>query len=116
VAMQDRRALWLMLVLIVGLNTVAQTFLKIGANKGFLSLAFLGGVAAYGVSTLLYVTILGGMNLSFVYPVVIGATTVVTCLAGSRILNEGISGLQWLGIGLIIAGITFIALGRQVGA
>jgi small multidrug resistance pump len=113
--MQDRRVLWLMLVVIVVLNTVAQNLLKIGSSKGFLSLPFFAGVVAYGFSTLLYVMVLSRMNLSFAYPVIIGATTVVTCLTGSRFLNEGVSGLQWFGIGLIVVGITFIALARQVG-
>src|SRR4051812_24798796 len=105
--MQDRKVLWLLLVVIVVLNTVAQNLLKVGSSKGFLSLAFLGGVASYGVSTLLYVVVLGRMNLSLAYPVIIGATTVVTCVTGSRFLKEDVTGLQWFGIGLIIVGITF---------
>lgn len=102
--------------MIVALNTVAQNLLKIGSSKGFLSLAFLGGVASYGASTLLYVLVLGRMNLSLAYPVIIGATTVVTCVTGSRLLQETVTVSQWFGIGLIIVGITFIALARQVGA
>jgi small multidrug resistance pump len=108
--------MWLLMAVIVGLNTIAQGLLKTGASKGLLSGAMVGGVATYGVSTLLYVVILGRMNLSFVYPIVIGTTMVATCLAGSRVLNENISSLQWLGIALIVSGIAFVAFGRRAGA
>ena len=111
-AMRSPATLWILMVAIVALNTVAQTFLKLGAGKGLINAALIGGVAAYGFSTLLYVFVLGKANLSFAYPVVIGATAVATCIAGSKVIHEQISGLQWLGVAVIITGITIVAVAR----
>lgn len=104
--------MWFLMAAIVALNTVAQTLLKIGAGRGLINLALFGGVAAYGVSTLLYVLVLGKASLSFAYPVVIGATAVATCLAGNKVIGEQISGFQWLGVLVIITGIAIVAVSR----
>ena len=101
---------------IVVLNTIAQSLLKLGAGRGLLNGALIGGVMAYGFSTILYIFVLGRARLSFAYPVVIGATAVATCLAGRQILGERITGPQWLGILLIVAGIAVVALARQQAA
>jgi small multidrug resistance pump len=111
-AMRSPATLWFLMAAIVVLNTIAQTFLKLGAGKGLINAALIGGVAAYGCSTLLYVFVLGKANLSFAYPVVIGATAVATCYAGSRVIGEQISGLQWLGVAVIITGIAIVATAR----
>ena len=98
---------------IVVLNSIAQGLLKAGAGRGLINPALMGGVLAYGASTLLYVMVLGRANLSFVYPVVIGATMVVTCIGGVRVFGEVIGPVQWLGIALIVAGIACVALTRK---
>lgn len=110
--MRSPAFLWLLMAAIVALNTVAQTLLKLGAGKGLINLSLFGGVAAYGVSTLLYVFLLGRANLSYAYPIVIGATAVATCLSGSRIVGEQITGLQWFGVLVVIAGIAVVAASR----
>lgn len=98
---------------IVVLNTGAQTLLKLGSGRGLINAALLGGVAAYGISTLLYVLVLGRANLSFAYPLVIGATAVATCLSGRQIMSEQITSFQWAGILLIIVGIAVVAFSRS---
>jgi multidrug transporter EmrE-like cation transporter len=98
------------------LNTIAQTLLKAGAGHGLINPQLVGGLGAYGMSTLLYVIVLGRMNVSFAYPVVIGATVVSTCLAGARIFREGLGSWHWVGIALIIVGIACIALSRRTVA
>jgi small multidrug resistance pump len=110
--MRTPALLWILMAAIVVLNTVAQTFLKLGAGKGLVNPALIGGVAAYGLSTLLYVFVLGKANLSFAYPVVIGATAVATCVAGSKVIGESMSGTQWLGVLVIITGIAIVAASR----
>jgi multidrug transporter EmrE-like cation transporter len=99
---------------VVLLNTVAQSLFKIGAGKGLINRSFITGVAAYGVSTLIYVLVLSRANLSFVYPLVIGCTVVVTCLVSTRLFGESMETVQWFGVLLIIAGIACIAaLGKN---
>lgn len=107
---------WVLVPVVVLLNTVAQALLKMAAGRGLINRALAGGLLAYGVSTVIYVLLLSRTKLSFAYPVVIGATAVATCLASARLLGERVEGLQWLGIGLILAGIACIAAIRATSA
>ncbi len=111
--MQGGSTVWVMMVLIVILNTIAQSLFKMGAGHGLINGSLAGGVVAYGLSTLLYVVVLGRANLSFVYPVAIGATAIATCLASVRVFGEKIGVVQWLGVALIIGGIVCIAAFRS---
>jgi small multidrug resistance pump len=104
--------MWFLMAAIVALNTLAQTLLKTGAGRGLINIALFGGVACYGLSTILYVLVLGKANLSFAYPVVIGATAVATCLVGNKVIGEQISGFHWLGVLVIITGIAIVAVSR----
>jgi small multidrug resistance pump len=94
------------------LNTIAQTLLKLGANQSPLNFYALAGIISYGLSTLFYLLVLGKMNLSIVYPIVIGLTIIATTLSSGVILRETISSSQWLGIGLMLSAISAIALGK----
>lgn len=98
----------------VGLNTLAQILFKFGAGDSFLNFHLIGGVAAYGLSTLVYISILNKLNLSVAYPVVIGLTVVATTLAGAGLLGEKVSSVNWMGMGLLISGIFAIAYGRTL--
>lgn len=103
----------MLLVCLIGLtvllNTTAQTLLKLGANQGLLNGYAMSGIVAYGVSTLLYLFVLGKMNLSIAYPVVIGLTIIATTISSGMILKESVSLSQWLGIGLMMSAIFAIA-------
>jgi len=106
------RSIWFLMAIVVGLNTIAQALLKLGAGRGLINRALVGGLVAYGMSTLVYIALLSRSRLSFAYPVVIGATAIATCLAGVQIFSERVEGLHWLGIALILAGIACIAAVR----
>lgn len=101
-----------LILLTVGLNTLAQTFLKLGAGQNPLNLYLLGGILVYGLSTVFYILVLGKFNLSVAYPVVIGLTVVATTIAGAVILREKVSPVDWVGVGLMLSGICAIAFGR----
>lgn len=96
----------------VFLNTAGQSLLKLGAGQNPLNIYLFSGLFAYGISTIFYVTVLGKINLSIVYPVVIGLTIISTTCAGAFLLKEQVSTLQWLGIGLILSGISAVAFGK----
>ena len=96
----------------VTLNTTGQSLLKLGAGQNPLNLYLFSGLVAYGLSTVFYVAILGKLNVSMVYPVVIGLTIISTTFAGAFLLKEQISTLHWLGIGLMLSGISAIAIGK----
>jgi small multidrug resistance pump len=104
----------LLLLVTIGLNTLGQTWLKLGADQtppqSFYYLVM--GLTAYGLSTVSYVKVLSKFNLSVAYPLVIGLTIVATTLSGVFFLREKVVLTQWLGIGLVLSGISAIALAR----
>lgn len=104
----------LLILVTVVLNTLAQALLKLGSGQSLLNLYLLGGVLVYGLSTVLYILVLGKLNLSLAYPLVIGLTVIFTALVGSFFLGEKVMPVQWLGMGLMLSGISAIAFGKIV--
>lgn len=98
-----------LILITVTLNTIAQLLLKSGATKSFLNLYFLGGVFAYSLSTVIYILVLKKIDLSVAYPLIIGSTVIATTVAGSFILGERVTSVNWIGIGLMISGIFAIS-------
>lgn len=101
-----------LIFLTVILNTTAQVLLKSGASKNLLNLYLLGGLITYGLSTVVYISVLSKLNLSVVYPVVIGLTVIATTMAGAFLLKEKVSSVNWIGIGLMLSGIFAVAFGK----
>ena len=110
--MQNYLQLGLLIFMTVGLNTLAQLLLKLGAVQTFLNTNLLGGVVVYGLSTVVYILVLGKLNLSTIYPVVIGLTVFSVTVTGAFLLNEKVTSIQWVGLGLMLSGISTIALGK----
>jgi len=68
-------------------------------------------VFVFAVSTVFYIVVLSKLNLSVTYPVVIGLTVVATTFRGSC-SGEEVPTIHWLGIGLMLSGISAIAFGK----
>lgn len=102
----------ILILLSVGLNTSGQILLKRGSGQNPLNVYIISGLCAYAVSTIFYIVVLGKLNLSVVYPVVIGLTTIGTTIAGVLIFGDKVSTVGWMGVGLVIAGISAIAFGK----
>jgi multidrug transporter EmrE-like cation transporter len=100
------------IIVSVFLNTLAQSFLKLGAGQNPFNIYILGGICAYGLSTLFYILVLGKFNLTIAYPVVIGLTIIATTFSGAWLLREQISDVHWIGIGLMLSGISAIAFDK----
>ncbi len=107
--MMNTQLVSLLVLVTVALSTIAQTLLKLGADRHPLNLYLLGGVCLYGLSAIFYIVVLGKFNLSVAYPLVIGLTIIATTITGAVILKEKIPISQWLGIGLILSGVSAIA-------
>ena len=71
-----------------------------------------GGVALYAIGTLLFIPALKGGDLSVLYPLVSVAYIWVSLLS-VKFLGEKMNKLKWLGIVLIIIGVSFIGIGSQ---
>lgn len=94
------------------LNTLGQSLLKLGAGQNPMNAYLLGGLTAYALSTVFYIIILGKLNLSLTYPLVIGLTIAATTFSGAFFLKESVAPIQWAGIGLMLAGMSAIAFGK----
>ena len=68
------------------------------------------GVSLYGLSTVLFIPALKGGELSVLYPLVALAYIWVSLLS-VKFLGEKMNKLKWLGIALIIIGVSFIGIG-----
>ena len=68
------------------------------------------GVALYAVGTLLFIPALKGGDLSDLYPFV-AVTYIWVSLLSVRFLGEKMNRFKWIGIALIIVGVSFIGLG-----
>ncbi|XHX79374.1 MAG: small multidrug resistance protein [Stenomitos frigidus ULC029] len=101
-----------LILLTVGLNTLAQALLKLGSGQGLPNFYLLGGILVYGLSTIFYIMVLGRFNLSVAYPTVIGLTVLSATLTGAFLLGEKVANIQWLGVGLMLSGISAIAFGK----
>ncbi|MBI2661085.1 EamA family transporter [Candidatus Woesearchaeota archaeon] len=69
-----------------------------------------GGVGLYGVGTVLFLPALKGGELSVLYPFV-SLSYVWVSILSVRFLGEEMNRYKWLGIALIITGVSFIGMG-----
>lgn len=69
-----------------------------------------GGVALYGISTILFIPALRGGDLSVLYPFV-ALTYIWVSLLSVKFLGEKMNKLKWIGITLIIIGVSLIGVG-----
>ena len=69
-----------------------------------------GGIFLYGVGTLLFIPALKGGELSVLYPLV-AVSYIWVSLLSVKSLGEKMNKFKWLGIVLIIVGVTFIGIG-----
>lgn len=103
---------FLLVAATVALNTLAQVMLKLGSGKFLLNPYLVGGILAYGLSTLMYISVLGKLNLSLAYPLIIGLTVIATTVAGVHFFQEEVEPVAWIGIGLMLSGIGALTAGR----
>ena len=69
-----------------------------------------GGVALYAFGTLLFIPALKGGELSVLYPFV-ALTYVWVSLLSVKFLEEKMNSRKWMGIILILIGVSFIGIG-----
>jgi len=117
----------LLVLLSVGLSAAAQIVLKLGMGgdtarqalaseslwKGYLGLlsnpAVVAGLAAYGLSALVWLRVLAELDVSKAYPFV-ALGIVLTMTAGALVLGEVVSPLRAIGAALVVAGVVLIGV------
>ncbi len=68
------------------------------------------GIPNYGSMLFLLMALGGGLEGSFVFPVVNVGVIAVTTIGAVWLFHERLSGINWLGIALAIAAIALISL------
>jgi drug/metabolite transporter (DMT)-like permease len=68
----------------------------------------IGGLACYALGAVFWLTVLSRVPLSLAYPM-LALTYVAIPLLAWLLLGESVSGLRWVGIGVICAGVLLVA-------
>ena len=109
----------------VVLNALAQLLLKAGTNAigvitftrdNWLPLGtrmalephFIGGVACYGLSLVVWIIGLSRVPVSMAYPL-LSVGYIVNAIAAHYLLGETVTLGRWLGIGFIVIGVWLVA-------
>lgn len=107
------------------LNAVAQLLLKAGTNVlGVITLTrddwasqlgrmavephFIGGVACYGLSLIVWIVGLSRVPVSIAYPM-LSLGYIINAIAAHYLLGESVTLARWLGIGFIVIGVWLVA-------
>ncbi|MFH0867980.1 MAG: EamA family transporter [Candidatus Woesearchaeota archaeon] len=69
-----------------------------------------GGISLYAIGTILFIPALKGGDLSILYPFV-ALTYIWVSLLSVKFLGEKMNLMKWIGISLIIVGVSFIGIG-----
>ncbi len=86
-----------------GLNNFFKTVGQMFTNKSVLA-----GVFLFSCSTLLWLVILSGLELSYIYPMV-SLNYVLTAIGSKMFFKEKITKMRWLSIAVIIAGVVLVS-------
>jgi uncharacterized membrane protein len=111
--------LWSIALVLIGsvMGAIGAIMFKKSSEKFSLSISGLFknrnliiGIIIYGLSVVIFVPALRGGELSVLYPIV-STSYIWTALLSVRFLGERMNNYKWLGIILIIIGISFIGIG-----
>lgn len=112
---------WAIAIILTGtlLNSIAQVLYKFGAERLTLSISSLLtnyflmiGLSIYAVSAIALLIALKGGELSVLYPLIATSYVWVSFLS-IYFFNEIMNVYKWLGIIVIILGVTFIGMGSR---
>lgn len=115
----------ILLLITVGLNVAGQFLMKQGMSqvgviggslnvmagsllKAFLNPYVIGGVGAYGFSSIFWLILLSRVELSYAYPALSLGYVLVT-LVSAFLLAETVSPLRWLSVAVICVGVILLS-------
>ena len=107
----SKRSIFLM-ILFTLITPLAQTLMKISAEKGFFNFYLIFSLMLYGLGTLMFIVALKGGELSVLYPIM-SLSFVWVMTISYFFLKEIISPKEIFGTILIISGISLIGIGGK---
>jgi uncharacterized membrane protein len=90
-----------------GMNNI----IKLNFMQIILNINLIIGIVLYGISYLLIIPAFKYGEVSILYPI-ISLSYIWVCLLSVKLLKEKMTTMRWIGIILIIIGVSFIGLGR----
>jgi drug/metabolite transporter (DMT)-like permease len=69
--------------------------------------AVIGGLAIYGIGTLLWISAVARRNISFLYPLT-ALNYVIVSVGGKLWFGENISSARWTGIAIVVLGVALL--------
>ena len=111
--------LWAVALTLTGvmIGSFGPIFLKKGSTKLKPSLSsvlknknLFIGILCYAIATIIFIPALKGGELSVLYPLV-SLSYVLVSLYSIKFLKEKMNKFKWIGIAIILIGVTFIGLG-----
>ena len=112
-------SIWSIMIVVICsfLGALGSLYLKRGANRLSSNIRFvifninlIKGILIYGIATIAFIPALKFGELSVLYPFV-ALTYIWAILLSKKYLKEKINYFKWIGVILIIIGVTFIGLG-----
>jgi len=113
---------YIILILAIAFNAVANILMKIGMLKGkhsadladyitsmIMNPALIAGVVCFALGLAAYCFVLTKLNLSVAYPIMTSLGYVIVIIASWLFLKETITAIQIAGFSLIIAGVWMVA-------
>jgi len=106
------------LVFAAGVNTCIGNLLlkqsrRVSSDPGFFSLLlspwFIGGLVFFGVNVILFTKALEKLPVSAAYPVLAGLGFSLIAIFSSWFFGERLGVNQWIGMGMIVAGMILIS-------
>lgn len=109
---------WALVILAAINSTIGNLLLKkasLSLENGLLTLIFnlwfVGGIAFYAANVLLFVKALSKLSVSSAYPVLACSGFLLLTVMAGYFFNEKFTGIQWLAMILIFAGLILMVKG-----
>ena len=106
-----------LVILAVIMGAIGPVFIKKGSNNISLNLKkilknkyLIAGILTYVASSVVYIIALTGGELSTLAPI-ISLSYVIVAFLSIRLLNERMNKMKWIGIALIMIGVSLVGLG-----
>ena len=121
---EDYMMIVLLFILYVSISATGLTLIKMGTmrystllinSSGFelkINWILALGLCIYVLSFILSIIVMKNMNLSFFYPISAGLVYILVSVLGFFVLHESISKFQLVGMGIVLAGIVIMNIGR----
>ena len=118
--MKEKKTAWVAIIIVIictVFTSAGQIFLKLGTREitgiwSYVNSMVIIGFALYFFGALLLIVALKYGELSVLYPI-IAITFIWVSLLSVSILGESMNAMKWIGVMVIVIGVSFIGVGGR---